>query len=717
MFFLLLTPLGLFNDWIPPLYQTGYYSVTTIDAGDDSGYYAFLRSAFFDRDFDFINEINYAHSDRFMSTGYVFNNWQIGQSILFIPFFLIGHLVASLYNSLGYPVSLDGYSAPYYIFTAIASQTYIFAGLLLLFSILKQYFENRVALISVLVIWLSTPLIYYSFIRQRMAHSVEFFTSVIFIWYWLRSRNSKIMFEHALLGAILGLLCMIRSINICFLGLYLTDQIVLLRSNQNCPDSMIKTLSICIASFGIFLIVMLMPQIYTWYQINGVPFPVRHIQFAGQGIITTSFLPLLKKIFSFFLDMQWGLIFSAPVLIIGLIGVSKENGYYKSFRTGLCSYLVILFLIINLYPESSDAYGHRHLISATAVFALGLAAVLNKLYRIRFLWYIAVGFILFCVLAQYLMIAQYKVTLPYDDPRLTVKALTGIPEFIAHNYDELLRSTNLMRLLLLGRFSNWDYKDAMFLFFFPFFQMIFIVLVYYAFLFSEKILAKQKSIFKPKIIAGGILLVSITLVAIVNIMTPPKTNEEIMIRNEYLELIQKADVLEKAGKYNEALGLYHKVSTLMPGMWQPHFKIGSIWDKKKNIAEANRYYTLVLSVFPNNAATLFSLGNNLMFLGKFEKAEHYLKSAIRINPRDKNNYDVLAQIYVKTRRLDKAEKMFKAALVLDPFFSNSHINLAILYTLMNRPEKATPHLREGIQLGASGPTVSKLAEHYGHLLQ
>ncbi len=72
--FLLLTPLGIFNNWIPPDVHKGYYSVTTIDGGDDTGYYAFLRSPFFDGDLDFFNELRYAHSEKLMPTGYVFNN-------------------------------------------------------------------------------------------------------------------------------------------------------------------------------------------------------------------------------------------------------------------------------------------------------------------------------------------------------------------------------------------------------------------------------------------------------------------------------------------------------------------------------------------------------------------------------------------------------------------------------------------------------------------
>ena len=97
--FLFLTPLGVFNSWVSPNIHKGYYSVTIIDAGDDTGYYAFLRSAFFDGDLDFFNERNYAHAEKINPTGYVFNNWQMGQAILFLPFFLIGHALSLIHIS------------------------------------------------------------------------------------------------------------------------------------------------------------------------------------------------------------------------------------------------------------------------------------------------------------------------------------------------------------------------------------------------------------------------------------------------------------------------------------------------------------------------------------------------------------------------------------------------------------------------------------------
>ncbi len=292
--FLLLTPLGIFNNWIPPDIHKGFYSVTTIDGGDDAGYYAFLRSVFFDGDLDFFNELHYVHSEKLMPTGYVFNNWQMGQALLFLPFFIVGHLLALLYQGLGYPISVGGYSAPYYIATAVASVTFLFAGLILVFKTLHSFIDKRFALLVTLSIWLASPLIYFSFIRQRMAHTSEFFLAAILIFAWVHFRSSRDPVRHAVLGALLGFLCMTRVINITFFALFAVDLLWSLRADwKSKPEEAFKKSLILGGSMlgGFFLV--LLPQIVCWNQLNGVPFPPRHMKFAGEGLSSISLFPLL----------------------------------------------------------------------------------------------------------------------------------------------------------------------------------------------------------------------------------------------------------------------------------------------------------------------------------------------------------------------------------------------------------------------------------------
>ena len=272
LFFFLLTPLGTFETWIPPKLHTGFYSLMKTDPGDDAGYYAYLRSAFFDGDFDFLNELNYVHSTKIISTGYAWNPWLMGQSILFFPFFLLGHFLAMILNAFGYQFPLDGYSEPYYFSTAIASATYIFAGLVILYNLLRKWFGAKPSLLAVLSVWLGSPLLYYTFIRQRMAHGTEFFGSVIFGFLWIKYRRSENIYHHAIIGCVLGFLCMVRLINVVLLALYFGDLIFrcfyeLKNMGRNVIAKDVKRAVIFILGF----LVVFSPQMVVWNQLNGNP--------------------------------------------------------------------------------------------------------------------------------------------------------------------------------------------------------------------------------------------------------------------------------------------------------------------------------------------------------------------------------------------------------------------------------------------------------------
>ncbi len=470
--FLLLTPLGIFNNWIPPDIHKGFYSVTTIDGGDDAGYYAFLRSVFFDGDLDFFNELHYVHSERLMPTGYVFNNWQMGQALLFLPFFIVGHLLALLYQGLGYPISVGGYSAPYYIATAVASVTFLFAGLILVFKTLHSFIDKRFALLVTLSIWLASPLIYFSFIRQRMAHTSEFFLAAILIFAWVHFRSSRDPVRHAVLGALLGFLCMTRVINIAFFALFAVDLLWSLRADwKSKPEEAFKKSLILGGSMlgGFFLV--LLPQIVCWNQLNGVPFPPRHMKFAGEGLSGISLFPLLENAWTLFFSAKWGLVFSMPLAVMGLVGLFLKNERLKEIRPGLLAYLAGIFAIVILYPEDSASYGHRHLISALPVLALGLGNLMWRIAQIPSKGWIrvAIAGCLSAVLAQYCMLIQYKITLPYNHPEFTLKALRSSVELIFNRPDLLLRSSNFFNMF--SHPKSWDYLDGLFLLVFPLFQL------------------------------------------------------------------------------------------------------------------------------------------------------------------------------------------------------------------------------------------------------
>jgi tetratricopeptide (TPR) repeat protein len=722
--FLLLTPLGIFNDWIPPNIHKGYYAVTTIDAGDDTGYYAFLRSVFFDGDLDFFNELHYAHSEKFMPTGYVFNNWQMGQALMFLPFFIIGHLLTLLYQGLGYPISVGGYSAPYYISTAVASVTFLFAGLILVYKTLHAFIDKRFALFVTLSIWLASPLIYFSFIRQRMSHTVEFFFAAVLIFAWIHFRpqtrerdtslsteksQGQLVLRHAVLGALLGFLCVTRVINIAFFALFAVDLLWSFRADLKSSATVKKIFILGGAMLGGFFLVML-PQIVCWYQLNGVPFPPRHMKFAGEGLSGISLLPLLEKMWALFFSAKWGLLFSMPLALAGVVGLFLKNEWLKEIRPGLLAYLAGIFAIVIIYPEDSASYGHRHLISALPVFALGLGNVFLRISEAGSKWGVRVAIIggLSAVLAQFSMLIQYKVVLPYNHPEFTLKALGSTAELLSSRPDLLLRSTNFFKILSLSHPQSWNYIDGLFLFVFPLFQLLGLVGVLVLLKWMGQASWFQIKILDPKFMLGKSVVVSIILLVIVMVSTPTKTQSQINARMEYQEAIKNGEAHLRSREIDEARLDYSRAADLMPQSWKPYFMLGQSWQAQGRIDEANRFYRKVLVYNPDDSPTRVLLGNNFRRQGKVEEAEEMLRSAIRAWRLNVTAYGSLAQLLVFRDKREEGIQFFNYALQVNPNYGPGHINLAMTYHSLNQEEKSRHHLNIALALGMKGPAVDQI---------
>ena len=711
LIFLFLTPLGVFNSWIPPNLHTGFYSVTTIDGGDDTGYYAFLRSTFIDGDLDFFNERGYAHAEKINPTGYVFNNWQMGQAILFLPFFLAGHALAHLYQSLGYPVTTDGYSTPYYLSTAVASASYLFAGLIFVYHTLRMFIGKRVSMLVTLSSWLASPLIYFSFIRQRMAHTAEFFLASILIYIWIRFRQSREPMHYLVLGTVLGLLCMTRVINIAFFALFIADLFWTFRQEWKAnPGRTWKTFFILLAALGGGFFITMLPQFYAWYQLNGVPFPPRHMKFAGEGLAGVNLGPLFENIYSLLFSAKWGLFFSMPLAVLGIIGLFFKDNSIGNLRLGLLAYLSGIFGIILLYPEDSASYGHRHLISALPVFALGLGAFVQRFSR-DFYGKANVGTLLFCLIAiliQFLMVIQYKVTLPYNHPEFTLKAIGSIGDIVFGHPEYLIRSSSFFQILLAPHTDSWNYLDNMFLVLFPLFQLS--ALAFVVFLFHQAF--KEKGILSfvlnPKLVFMQSVFGSMLLIILVAYAAPKKSDAEIQSRLKYLETAQKAEALFRGGQIDAARLAYTEASQYIPNAWKPYFRIGQAWQGQGNFQEANKFLQMSLKFNPGFSPALSILGDNHKRLGDLAGAEKMLRKAIQSWPMNKFAYDSLAQVLAAQDKRPEAIKMLKKTVLIDPNYGVGHANLAMIYSSLNQTKKSLEHLNRAIELGVRGQEISRI---------
>ncbi len=705
-FFFLLTPFGLFNDWIPPLTQKGFYSITVVDQGDDTGYYAFTRSAFFDGDFDFFNERNYAHSQKIMPTGYVFNNWQIGQAILYFPFFLAGHVTAKILNGLGIPVSLDGYSFPYYMSTALAAHVYMFAGLLILFNILKNHYPRTIAFISTLGVWLGSSLIYYTFIRQRMAHVPEFFSAILFLAIWIKDRKSNFSNSPILAGILLAFLSTIRLTNIAYIFIYLVDWFLLQYKNLNLTSERQENLKFLLKFSGVFILGFL-PQLFIWQRINGVPFPQHITGMASDSIGSFNFQKYLDRFLDIFIGADWGIVYSMPLMLLAVYGLFFLKSFISDSKPGIIIFFTFLLTISIVFP-APNAYGERYLFPAIPLLAFGLANFFKKCWSSKFIRPTVLFFAITCFFAQYLMLVQYKTSLKYDNPKFSLTALTESPSLIFQRTDELLRSTNFIKLLTLKGGALFENSiDFIFMIVFPLIQF---VLLWVAIRILQLPINRFFNEINDKKLVVFSVSITTFLLILIAFLTPSKSHDEVKQRLKYADFMQKGNTVAQAGSKELALSLFTKAQKLFPNQLRPYFKKGKIWIALGQLEKAEMNFNEILKENPYHSGTLFYLGSIMLDKGNFSKAEDFALKAIRIYPQNSLFFDLLGRVYFKTNKWNLAKLNFKNALILKPNSWQAHGSLGILYYFENKLKLAKFHLQKSIEYGNLNSSVSELAK-------
>jgi len=484
--FLLITPLGPFEDEIPYQMHTGKYSLTTLDVADEIGYYSYLRSAFFDGDIDFCNEKDFYYRLKITPTGYAHNHWAIGCAILWIPFFLLGHLITQIYHFLGYITLSDGYFAPYYVFVSIGSMIYVFLGLLFSYRILRRFSSPFAALISTLVVFLSTHLPYYAFVQSRLSHAGEFFLITLFVDIWLYWRSTgKETLTSFILGAVAGLIITIRNNSATFLVLLFFDFVKGAKNDSRNSEKAAWTERLAfLKPFGLGLFLSAFPQLLAWHTIFGKLSPPLDLygNFLYNFVNPYVWITTLPELF---FSPTWGLVFSQPVWILGLWGLYGFTRDKPRFGIPFLCALGLSMLVTIAYIKEFGgefAFGHRMLLSCNIFISLGLARLIDgkidgKPAFSKSLW-LFVGFVL--IFLQYIILVQYEINLDWSCPGLSWKALRGLGWLVSESPHLLIRSTSYLKVMTVGWSLFNSYK--------AWFYMIFLPIILLSFLFLARFL-------------------------------------------------------------------------------------------------------------------------------------------------------------------------------------------------------------------------------------
>ena len=242
-------------------------------AGDGREYFVHVRSLVMDFDFDFSNEDFGANEA---------GTFPVGSAILWVPFFIAGHLWLGLLNLLGEDYVRDGFTNPYQMAIGLGSLTYGCVGLVLIYNILSDYFLGSVALFSTIVLCAGSFILYYLVFDNSYSHANSLFAVTLFVFTWHRTRSGRSVGHWWLLGITAGLMTMVRWQNAVFVLLPAADVI------QACwvarRGTRLQFLKIAKEQLGFVSAGFLtfLPQLYFWKVNNGGWLVVPHGQMGQQ---------------------------------------------------------------------------------------------------------------------------------------------------------------------------------------------------------------------------------------------------------------------------------------------------------------------------------------------------------------------------------------------------------------------------------------------------
>ena len=339
--------------------------------GDAIQYFAYLQSVVVDGDVDFSNDYQQLYADarpetnvwlrNRTATGRLPNMMSVGPAILWSPCYIAARAV------LGAVGPGPRTEALLQVSVGVAGIVYATLGAWFTFWACALRYPRRAAFWATLVVWLAGPAVYYSLVSPAYSHATSMFAVAVFVYTWLKTRDRASLRHAMVLGALGGLVALVRWQDGLVLLLPVGDALAAVVRRQTGVAAAALRLGVLGVSAG----VVFTPQLLAWNAIYGTPLVVPQ----GAGFMKWTSPAILSVLFS----LKRGLFSWTPALLPAAIGLSLV-----ARRDRLAGWLMILVMIIALYINASvqdwwagEAFGARRFIGFGVFLALGLSAMMS----------------------------------------------------------------------------------------------------------------------------------------------------------------------------------------------------------------------------------------------------------------------------------------------------------------------------------------------------
>jgi tetratricopeptide (TPR) repeat protein len=171
-------------------------------------------------------------------------------------------------------------------------------------------------------------------------------------------------------------------------------------------------------------------------------------------------------------------------------------------------------------------------------------------------------------------------------------------------------------------------------------------------------------------------------------------------------VIKLARVLRTLDRNEEALPLFERYRTMVPGDMQALAHIASCLSAMGRYQEAETYLRQALTTL-DDPVTHYNMGLLMSVTGRLDEAVKQYERALTLDPMHVDARGNLAIVLARQGRLDRAVRELMTLVERDPENASARTNLGLLLLQQGRAEQARPQLEEALRLD---PTLAPAAE-------
>jgi tetratricopeptide (TPR) repeat protein len=181
-------------------------------------------------------------------------------------------------------------------------------------------------------------------------------------------------------------------------------------------------------------------------------------------------------------------------------------------------------------------------------------------------------------------------------------------------------------------------------------------------------------------------------------------------------LILEAKRAAVKGNQNRAKAIFRKVLKLQPENLDALISFGVLLNSsKKSAGQGVHFLTRAVKLDPSNGLAWAYLGESLITLEQYDKAEDCMRRAIKIDPQNARNWHRLANVLEKTDRLDDAVDTIMKSLEIDDTDETAWISLGRLYVALKKYDDAHEAYSHALHLDPQNQHIKSALQHLENL--